>query len=76
METRKITKSKSWQKEKKLMLTNFFQSSYFSHLHSLNPFMHDIVKWSNILLKSCGVNIARSLKYVWPLCNIMNEKVK
>ena len=27
-------------------------------------------------LKSCGVNTARFLKYVWPFYNIMNERVK
>ena len=25
--------------------------------------------------KCCGVNTARFLKYVWPLLNIMNERV-
>ena len=24
-----------------------------------NPFMHNVVKWPNILLKSCGVHNAR-----------------
>ena len=28
--------------------------------------MHSVEKWSNILLKSCGVNEARFLKYVSP----------
>ena len=27
-----------------------------------NPFMHNVVKWPNILLKSCGVNSARALQ--------------
>ena len=27
-------------------------------------------------LKSCGVNTARFLKYVWPFYNIMHERVK
>ena len=26
-------------------------------------------------LKSCGVNTARFLKYVWPFYNIMHERV-
>ena len=37
--------------------------------------MH-VVKWSNIFSKSCGVNTARFLKYVWPFDNIMHERVK
>ena len=40
-----------------------------------NPFMHNVVKWPNILYKSCGVNTARVLKYVWPFYNITHEKV-
>ena len=43
---------------------------------ALNPFMHNIVKRPNILSKSCGVNTARFLKYVWPFYNIMPERVK
>ena len=39
-----------------------------------NPSMHNVVKWLNIFLKSCGVNTARFLKYVWPFYNIMPEK--
>ena len=38
-------------------------------------FMHHVVKWPNILQKSCGVNTARILKYVWPFYN-MHERVK
>ena len=41
-----------------------------------NPFIHNVEKWSDILLKSCGVNTARFLKHVWPFFNIMSEKVK
>ena len=40
----------------------------------VNPFMHNVVKWSKMLLKSCGVNTARFLKYVWPFYN-MHERV-
>ena len=40
-----------------------------------NPSMHNVVKWPNILSKSCGVNTARVLKYVWPFYNITHEKV-
>ena len=44
-------------------------------LVSTNPFIHNVDKWPNILWKSCGVNTAGFLKYVWPFFN-MNEKVK
>ena len=37
--------------------------------------MHNIVKGPNILSKSCGVYIARFLKYVWSFYNIMHERV-
>ena len=40
-----------------------------------NHFMHNVVKWPNILLKSCVVNTVRFLKYVWPFCNIMHARV-
>ena len=36
--------------------------------------MH-VEKWPNILLKFCGVKMTKFLKYVWPLVNIMHEKV-
>ena len=38
--------------------------------------MHNVVKWPKILLKSCGVNTARFLKYVTSFYNIMHERVK
>ena len=41
----------------------------------LNYFMHNVVKWANIFLKSCGVHTARFLKYVWPFYKIMHERV-
>ena len=34
--------------------------------NSLSPFKYNVVKWPNIILKSCGVNTARFLKYVRP----------
>ena len=37
--------------------------------------MHNVVKWPDILLKSCVVNTARFLKYVWPFSNIMHASV-
>ena len=37
--------------------------------------MHNVVKWPNIILKSCGVNTARFLKCVWPFYN-MHERAK
>ena len=33
-------------------------------------------KWPNILWKSCGVNTAWILNYVWPFHKIMHERVK
>ena len=41
----------------------------------INPFMHNVVKWPNILQKSYGAHTARFLKYVWPFYNIMHERV-
>ena len=41
-----------------------------------NLFMHNVVKWPNILLKSCAVHTERFLKYVWPFYNIIHERVK
>ena len=38
--------------------------------------MHNVVKWPNILQKSCGVYTARFLKYVWPFYKIMDERVR
>ena len=37
--------------------------------------MHNIEKWPDILLKSCGVDTARFLKYVWSFFIIMFEMV-
>ena len=35
--------------------------------------MHDVKKWSNNILQiSCGVHIARVLKYIWPFFNAFN----
>ena len=52
-----------------------FSYLYYYGLESVNPFIHNIVKWPNILLKSCGLNTANFLKYVWPFYNIMHERV-
>ena len=43
-------------------------------LKDFNAFMHNIVKWPNILQNSYGANTARFLKYVWPIYN-MHERV-
>ena len=53
-------------------------SGMFSEMGSelVNPFMHNVVKWPNILYKSFDVHTARFLKYVWPFYNIMHERVK
>ena len=37
--------------------------------------MHHVVKWPNVLQKSCGVHTARFLKYVSPFYKIMHERV-
>ena len=49
---------------------------YFSHFFAkeprkcwfflFNPFMRNVEKWPNILLKSCTVSTSRFLKCVWP----------
>ena len=41
-----------------------------------NIFKHDVEKWPNILLKSCGFHTTRLLKYVRPFFNIKHEKIK
>ena len=38
--------------------------------------MHNVVKWPNILQKSCSVHAARFLKYFWPFYIIIHERVK
>ena len=43
-------------------------------LLTLSTFIRNVEKWSNILLKSCGVNTARFVKYVWPFFKIIYEK--
>ena len=42
---------------------------------SVNPFMHNVVKWPNILSNSCALHAARFLKYASPFYNIMHESV-
>ena len=37
--------------------------------------MYIVEKWPDILQKSCGVNLGRFLKYVWPFFNIKPESV-
>ena len=81
--------SKTFERIVLQQITNFiennilyhqYQSGYRKHHSTLtilfNPFMHNVVKWSNILSKPCGVHTARFLKYVWPFYNITHEKVK
>ena len=60
-----------------LMFVSFILNEFVFLLHNLfiNPFMDIVVKWPDILQKSCVVNTARFLKYVWPFYNIMHEKV-
>ena len=52
------------------------ENCYGRDKSKINPFMHNVVKWPNILKKSYDVNTARFLKYVWPFLNIMHERVK
>ena len=40
-----------------------------------NSLFHNVEKWPNILLKSCGVHTARFLKYVWPFFNIFQQRL-
>ena len=47
-----------------------------SPLTFVNRFMHNVVKWPNILLKSYGVHNARFSNYVWSFYNITHERVK
>ena len=40
----------------------------------MEPFMHNVEKRPNILLKSCGKSTERFLKYVLPFFNIIYKK--
>ena len=51
-----------------------YNSSDNDRNRDFNPFMHNVVKWLNILWKSCGVNTARFLKYVCPFYSIIHER--
>ena len=56
----------------------FMKLSYMATLKitpDVNPLFHNVEKWPKILLKNCGVNTARFLKYVWPFFNIMKQRV-
>ena len=39
----------------------------------LNPFIHNVIKWPNILVKSCGVNnvLKKSLTESFIFCEVM-----
>ena len=68
--------SEDVQDAKYPLIALFFGLTHTNHDNcSINPFMHNVVKWPNILLKFCGVHTARFLKYVWPFYNIMHERV-
>ena len=43
---------------------------------NVNAFMHNTVKWTNILFKMLRCEHRKVLKYVWPFCNIMHKRVK
>ena len=53
-----------------------FTSFHMFLRNCFNSFMHNVVKWPNILLKSCGVNTVRFLRHVWSFCNVMHERVE
>ena len=48
-------------------------SSQDNQIHWINSFMHNVVKWPNILLKF--LIFKTTLKYVWPFYNIIHERV-
>ena len=54
----------------------YFTLRLYFNVVSLILFVHNVEKWPNILLKSCGVNTARTLKYAWAFFNIMHERAK
>ena len=49
---------------------NRIKKGYSSNLSAINPFLHNVVKWPNILLKSCGVPHFTTLrmKGLWSIC--------
>ena len=49
---------------------------FTSFLTSFKPFIHNVKKLPNILQKSCGVNTARFLKYVWPFSTLCMKGLK
>ena len=58
------------------MLEYLNQNLKYCFKVNFNPFMHNVVKWPNILKKICGVNTARFLKYVWPFYDIFMKGLK
>ena len=69
-----LSKKIFWQKCLPVKFGKLFRKVILES--TFNPFMHNIVKWPNILQKSCSVHTARFLKYVWPFYNIMHDTVK
>ena len=63
-------------KKKILSLLEHLKTFNLKALRTFNPFMHNVVKWPNILWKPCGIHTARFLKHVWPFYNIIHERVK
>ena len=65
------------QHNEKYCSTKYMDSTllYFLIKQTLTLFMHNVVKWLNLLLKSCGVHTSRFFKYVWLYFNIMLAKV-
>ena len=58
-----------WINNKKLNIRIYYDP------YTPNSFINYVEKWQNVLLKFCGVNTARLLKYDWQFFNIMHERV-
>ena len=50
-------------------------TTYYIYNTDFNPFVHNVVKWLNILQKSGVVHNVRFFKYVRPFYNIIHERV-
>ena len=57
-------------------LINFYENFLQGFIIFFNPVIHNVEKWSNILLKYCGFRTARFLRYVRRFFKIMNERVE
>ena len=55
--------------------TNQLVGFYIIAALALSPFMNNVEKWPNILLKSYGVPPSRFLKCVWAFFNIIRDRL-